>query len=115
MKTSAFYVVCVAALTVIAMSCTTNTNVNVGNATNRAANTLGNAANSVGNAYNAAANTISNAASSVTGTSDTAFVEEAATGGMAEVELGKVASTKATNPEVKRFAVLMVTDHSKLN
>ncbi len=115
MKTSAFYVVCVAALTVIAMSCTTNTNVNVGNATNRASNTLGNAANSVGNAYNAAANTISNAASSVTGTSDTSFANEAATGGMAEVELGKLASTKATNPEVRKFALLMVTDHTRLN
>lgn len=44
-----------------------------------------------------------------------AFVAEAAKGGLAEVELGQLASTKATNPDVKAFAQRMVTDHSKAN
>jgi len=34
---------------------------------------------------------------------------------MAEVELGRMASTKAQNAEVKKFAQMMVTDHSKAN
>ena len=43
------------------------------------------------------------------------FLTEAASGGMAEVELGKMASTKSQNAEVKKFAEMMVTDHSKGN
>jgi putative membrane protein len=46
---------------------------------------------------------------------DRAFAREAALGSMAEVELGKLAQEKATNPDVKRFAERMVTDHSKAN
>jgi putative membrane protein len=115
MNRSIFYSACVTVLAVVAMNCSTSTNVNVNTATNRASNTLGNAANTVGGAYNSAANTISNATSSVTGTSDSSFVNEAAIGGMAEVELGKLASTKGANPEVKKFGQMMVTDHSKAN
>jgi len=44
---------------------------------------------------------------------DLAFMNEAAPGGMAEVELGKLAATKAENGEVKAFAQKMVEDHSK--
>jgi putative membrane protein len=44
-----------------------------------------------------------------------AFWTEAAIGGMAEVELGRLASTKAQNAEVKRFGQMMVTDHTKAN
>jgi putative membrane protein len=43
------------------------------------------------------------------------FMSEAASGGMTEVELGKIASTKAQNAEVKKFAEMMVTDHTKAN
>ncbi|HEX9963130.1 MAG TPA: DUF4142 domain-containing protein [Pyrinomonadaceae bacterium] len=46
---------------------------------------------------------------------DKDFMTEAAVGGMAEVELGKLASTKAQNAEVKKFAQMMVTDHTKAN
>lgn len=48
-------------------------------------------------------------------TTDQAFVKEAAIGGMAEVALGQLASTKATNDKVKAFAQRMVTDHGKAN
>ncbi len=47
--------------------------------------------------------------------SDAEFVKKAASGGMYEVELGKVASEKATMPEVKKFGEMMVTDHTKAN
>ena len=43
------------------------------------------------------------------------FWSEAASGGMAEVELGRLAQTKAQNPDVKRFAEMMVADHTKSN
>jgi putative membrane protein len=48
-------------------------------------------------------------------TTDQAFVKEAAIGGMAEVDLGQLASTKATNDKVKAFAQRMVMDHGKAN
>jgi putative membrane protein len=44
---------------------------------------------------------------------DQTFVMEAAMAGMAEVEHGKLASQKATNPKVKAFGQQMVTDHTK--
>ena len=115
MNRSIFYAVCMAVATIFAYSCSTTANVNVNATANRASNTLGNAVNTVANAANTVANSISNAASSVTGSSDTAFVEDAALGGMTEVELGKMASTKAANAEVKKFAQMMITDHSKAN
>ena len=47
--------------------------------------------------------------------SDEIFVKKAASGGMAEVELGKIGQMKATNPEVKMFGERLVTDHQKAN
>jgi putative membrane protein len=43
------------------------------------------------------------------------FVEHAASDGLAEVEMGKLASQKASDPELKAFAARLVTDHSKAN
>jgi putative membrane protein len=44
---------------------------------------------------------------------DLAFINDAAPGGMAEVELGKLAASKAQNAEVKAFGQKMVEDHTK--
>ncbi len=44
---------------------------------------------------------------------DLAFMNDAAPGGLAEVELGKLATNKAQNAEVKAFAQKMIEDHSK--
>jgi len=43
------------------------------------------------------------------------FANKAATGGMAEVESGKLAEQKATSPQVKNFGKMMVEDHTLLN
>jgi putative membrane protein len=43
------------------------------------------------------------------------FWSNAAQGGMAEVELGKLAVQKSQNADVKKFAQMMITDHSKAN
>jgi len=46
---------------------------------------------------------------------DRKFMERAAQGGMAEVQLGKLAAEKALSPEVKQFGQRMVDDHGKAN
>lgn len=43
------------------------------------------------------------------------FLTEAASGGMMEVELGKLAQEKAQNARVKDFGAMMVKDHSAAN
>ena len=48
-------------------------------------------------------------------TAEKTFVTKAAEGNFAEVELGKLASQKSHNPDVKAFGEQMVTDHSKAN
>jgi putative membrane protein len=45
---------------------------------------------------------------------DQAFVTKALEGGMAEVELGKLAADKSQSPDVKQFAEKMVNDHSQM-
>ncbi|HSS49975.1 MAG TPA: DUF4142 domain-containing protein [Thermoanaerobaculia bacterium] len=46
---------------------------------------------------------------------DRKFFTNASQGGMLEVELGKIAAAKGTNPDVKTFGQHMVDDHSKAN
>ncbi|MGI4762129.1 MAG: DUF4142 domain-containing protein [Janthinobacterium lividum] len=46
---------------------------------------------------------------------DSEFMTKAASGGMLEVELGKVVGQRATTAEAKQFAQQMVTDHTKAN
>jgi putative membrane protein len=47
--------------------------------------------------------------------SSSAFLQNAAQGGKAEIELAQLAETKTTNPQVKSFAQMIVTDHTKAN
>lgn len=43
---------------------------------------------------------------------DAKFAVDAANGGMTEIELSKLATTKATNADVKKFADMMIMDHT---
>ena len=54
-------------------------------------------------------------ADSKSSTGDSAWVTKAAQGGIAEVELGRLATAKAASDEVKKFGQRMVDDHSKAN
>jgi putative membrane protein len=47
--------------------------------------------------------------------SDQQFVNEAARGGMMEIELGQLAEKKGESSGVKQFGAQMVTDHTRLN
>jgi len=56
-----------------------------------------------------------NGANKMMKSADTHFAIKAAQGGMAEVKLGQLAATKASNPDVKAFGQKMVDDHTKAN
>jgi putative membrane protein len=47
--------------------------------------------------------------------SDEQFIRSAAESSMSQVDLGKMAEQKAQNTEVKKFAQLMVEEHSKIS
>ncbi|MCC8424668.1 DUF4142 domain-containing protein [Mucilaginibacter sp. UR6-11] len=44
---------------------------------------------------------------------DAKFAVDAANGGMTEIQLSQLATTKAVNPSVKEFANMMIMDHTK--
>ena len=46
---------------------------------------------------------------------DRKFIQKAAEGGMFEVQIAQLASSKATDPAVKSFASMLVDEHSKAN
>ena len=54
-------------------------------------------------------------ASSTLHSYDKKFVWNAAVGGLEEVQLGQLATQKASDPDVKSFGQRMVDDHSKAN
>lgn len=72
---------------------------------------------------NQAANAVQDHAAGVVGTAagpagaatDEGFVTNAAIGGMYEVEAGRIAAQRSTNPEIKALGQRMVTDHPKAN
>ncbi len=49
------------------------------------------------------------------GKDEQSFLKDAASGGMMEVELGRIATTHASDQRVKQFGQRMVDDHTKAN
>lgn len=58
---------------------------------------------------------VDNATRQMTTDPDTTFAMKAAQAGFAEVQMGKLATQKAADPDVKAFGQQMVNDHTKAN
>jgi putative membrane protein len=63
-------------------------------------------------ASNPAANPATDTAGGSTAASPETFIQEAAHGRNSHIEMSKLAASKATNPELKQFAQMMITDHT---
>lgn len=114
MKNRMILLMAALALAFVAAGCSGTANVNVaGNrmSTSNSNTTVSNMNRGPDNSM--AGNT--NMAAKPAPMSDTDFMREAAIGGMEEVELGRLAGSKATAADVKNFGQMMVTDHSKAN
>jgi putative membrane protein len=106
--------VCLMAAGMFLISCGDNTN------DNNVASNADTATSTTNNDATTMSDTVNRSSDNATSTSsltdkDNQFVMKAASGGLMEVELGKLAQAKASNPKVKEFGSMMVTDHSKAN
>jgi putative membrane protein len=88
---------------------TTNSNSSniVSNTTTRTTNTTTSVNTNAGSATERAAGSLS--------AEERSFINEAAIGGLAEVEMGRVATKNAKSPDVKNFGQRMIDDHTKVN
>lgn len=71
--------------------------------------------NSAMNSNTANSNSMMNLNGTDTASSQDTFWTKAAQGGIAEVELSRVAAAKSQNADVKNYAQKMITDHTKAN
>lgn len=122
MRKNTFLLICFGLFLFYLTGCENNsgnlntTNRNTSNAANNSTPLNSNLSNSSNNSNTANMNSASSNNNTATVTSpDNSFLMEASQGGMAEVELGKLAASKAQSPEVKKFGEKMVSDHTKAN
>lgn len=105
-------------LAVGASAQTGSTGTTTGAGTGAATGTTGSPKGSTAGATSAASKGSTSAsatASSQLSHGERKFLEEAAIGGMAEVQMGQLASQNAQSDQVKQFGQRMVTDHGKAN
>lgn len=76
-----------------------------------------NANNTAGTALQSSSsqNTASQTNASKPSKGDDNFMKKVAEDGLAEVQIGQLAAAKASSPEVKQFAQMLVDDHTKAN
>ena len=67
------------------------------------------------NTSTGAGNHMDTGAKQMLNSADKAFAMKAAQGGLAEVQMGKLAADKGSSPDVKAFGQQMVDDHTKAN
>lgn len=109
-----YSVVAVAALALAA--CGSDRNRTARNNANNSTETAQNTATGMGgNANRTADNSADRATGGNLSSSDRDFVTKAARGGMAEVEIARLAETKASSPRVKEYARQLVEDHTMAN
>ncbi|MEA2326883.1 MAG: putative rane protein [Thermoanaerobaculia bacterium] len=111
MKNYPWILALVCALTMMAFACHNETNNNTDTATTTTSATDTSATTSTAADTSGTAGTSTMA--STVDHDDQEFMNKAAQGGMAEVMLGQMASTKGTSPDVKNFGNRMVSDHGK--
>jgi putative membrane protein len=69
----------------------------------------------INQAQDAAGAAVGSMSAATLGSHDTgAFVSNAVQGNMYEIDAAKIAEQKSKNPDVKKFAKMMITDHTKL-
>jgi len=116
MKRISILLVAVAAMLVFA--CKNETNTNTASSTDTTSTYDTSSSTTGTTATDTSATTSTTGTTAVTSTaplskSDQDFAMKAAAGGQMEVDLGQLASSKATSNDVKDFANRMVTDHGK--
>ena len=82
------------------------------NGRNRTDNTIANSSASGNGAYDATGTAGTSGTNGVSN-SDRTFVNDQLAGGMAEIELAQLARDHASSADVKRFAQMMIDDHTK--
>jgi putative membrane protein len=88
---------------------------NSGSKTNSTTNSSTNDTAKTDTASNTATMATDTSAMNPASTNANTFMEQAAVGGLMEVEAGKLAQAQSTNAGVKDFAAMMVKDHTKAN
>ena len=106
----------VAALSLAA--CNKPASTTAADATNQASNAASNTADAAGaavdKAQDATGAAVGATSAATLGSHDTgAFVSNASQSDMYEIEAAKMAQTRSKNPDIKAFAKMMVTDHTK--
>jgi putative membrane protein len=88
---------------------------NSGSSTNSTSDASTNDSSMMDTAANTATMATDTSAMNPAATNANTFMEQAAIGGMMEVEAGKLAESQSTNAAVKDFAAMMIKDHTKAN
>ena len=95
----------------LAIGCSSNKASTPDNASSNSSAQPASSANPSNSAANSSSSNTANSASS--SNPDQQFVNDAAKGNREEVVIGKMVVSKAGSPDVKRFAQMMVDDHTK--
>jgi putative membrane protein len=96
-------------------STSASTSPNTSSDMNNAAATSGTGGTATGSSTNAATSTSGTGSTAPLAPADQQFVTKAAEGGMFEVEIGKLAAEKASDPSVKSFGQMLADDHGAAN
>lgn len=100
-------------LGLLAVGCSSNNKAATPESSNSSSSAAQPASSSANSANSSSSNTSNSASTSNDANPDQHFISEAAKGNRAEVQLGQMMVSKATDPNVKKFAQMMVDDHTK--